>query len=88
MDIFKKSVGFILLAVAAWMITVVSQEQRSAVLFYSLVLAFCVWMWGGWVGFGSKTSNDKIGTSRLLQRSMSARRARLELPVSIFKRVS
>jgi thiol:disulfide interchange protein DsbD len=60
MDIFKKAVGFILLAVAVWMITVVPQERRTGVLFYSLVLAFCVWMWGGWVGFGSKTSNKII----------------------------
>jgi thiol:disulfide interchange protein len=60
MDIFKKTVGFILLAVAVWMITVVPQERRTGVLFYSLVLAFCVWMWGGWVGFGSKTSGKII----------------------------
>jgi thiol:disulfide interchange protein len=60
MDIFKKAVGFVLLAVAVWMITVVQQQQRTGVLFYSLVLAFCVWMWGGWVSFGSKTSNKII----------------------------
>lgn len=60
MDIFKKAVGFILLAVAVWMITVVPQEIRTGVLFYSLVLAFCLWMWGGWVSFDSKTSSKII----------------------------
>ncbi len=60
MDIFKKAVGFILLAVAVWMITVVPQERRTGVLFYSVVLAFCVWMWGGWVSFDSKTSSKII----------------------------
>ena len=60
MDIFKKAVGFILMAVAVWMITVVPQQRRTGVLFYSVVLAFCVWMWGGWVGFSSKTSSKII----------------------------
>jgi thiol:disulfide interchange protein len=60
MDIFKKAVGFILLAFAVWMITIVPQELRTGVLFYSLVLAFCLWMWGGWVGFDSKISSKII----------------------------
>ncbi len=60
MDIFKKTVGFILLGFAVWMITVLSQQRRIALLYYSVVLSFCVWMWGGWVGFNSKTSNKII----------------------------
>ncbi|MBN1391542.1 MAG: thioredoxin family protein [Sedimentisphaerales bacterium] len=60
MDIFKKTVGFILLGIAVWMITALSQERRAGLLYYSVILSFCVWMWGGWVGFGSKTSSKII----------------------------
>jgi thiol:disulfide interchange protein len=60
MDIFKKLVGFVLIAVAVWMITIVPQPQRSGVLYFAVVLAFCLWMWGGWVGFGSKLRNKII----------------------------
>jgi thiol:disulfide interchange protein len=60
MDIFKKTVGFILLGIAVWMITIVPQQHRTGLLLYSVVLSFCVWMWGGWVSFDSKTSNKII----------------------------
>ncbi|MCJ7692126.1 MAG: thioredoxin family protein [Sedimentisphaerales bacterium] len=60
MDLFKKAAGFVLLGIAVWMITVVPQARRTGVLYYSVILAFCVWMWGGWVGFGSKTANKII----------------------------
>jgi thiol:disulfide interchange protein len=60
MDIFKKFVGFVLVAVAAWMITIVPQDRRSGVFYFAVVLAFCLWMWGGWVGFGSKLHNKII----------------------------
>jgi thiol:disulfide interchange protein len=60
MDIFKKIVAFILLGIAVWMITVLSQQRRTGLLYYSVILSFCVWMWGGWVGFGSKTSSKII----------------------------
>lgn len=60
MDIFKKTAGFILLGFAVWMITISPQPRRTGLLFYSVVLAFCVWMWGGWVNFDSKPSNKII----------------------------
>ena len=60
MDIFKRFVGFVLLAVAVWMITVVPQARRTGVLYFAVVLSFCIWMWGGWVGFGSKLHNKII----------------------------
>ncbi|UCC22288.1 MAG: thioredoxin family protein, partial [Planctomycetota bacterium] len=40
--------------IAAWLITVVPQERRTAVLYFAVVLAFCVWMWGGWVTYNTK----------------------------------
>lgn len=54
MELFKQAVGFILLGIAAWLITVVPQEKRTAVLYFAVVLAFCVWMWGGWVTYNTK----------------------------------
>ncbi len=60
MDHFKKFVGFVLIAVAVWMITVVPQLQRNGVLYFAVVVGFCLWMWGGWVGFGSKLRNKII----------------------------
>ena len=54
MELFKQTVGFILLGIAAWMITVVPQEKRASVLYFAVVLAFCVWMWGGWVSYNTK----------------------------------
>jgi thiol:disulfide interchange protein len=60
MDIFKKFVGFVLIAVAVWMITIVPRPQRNGVLYFAVVVGFCLWMWGGWVGFGSKLHNKII----------------------------
>lgn len=54
MELFKQAVGFILLGIAAWLITVVPQEKRTSVLYFAVVLAFCVWMWGGWVTYNTK----------------------------------
>ncbi len=54
MELFKQAVGFILLGIAAWLITVVPQENRTSVLYFAVVLAFCVWMWGGWVSYSTK----------------------------------
>jgi thiol:disulfide interchange protein len=60
MDICKKTVGFILLGIAVWIITISPQGRRTGLVFYAVVLSFCVWMWGGWVGFNSKTSSKII----------------------------
>jgi thiol:disulfide interchange protein len=54
MDLLKKAVGFILLGIAVWLITVVPQDKRVSVLYFAVVLSFCVWMWGGWVSYNSK----------------------------------
>ncbi|MBN1795748.1 MAG: thioredoxin family protein [Sedimentisphaerales bacterium] len=60
MEIFKKFVGFILLAVAVWLITVLPAAKRAGILYYAVVLAFCVWMAGGWVNFSSKLKNKIV----------------------------
>ncbi len=56
MELFKQGVGFILLAIAAWMIMVYPTEGRAGLLYFSVAVGFCVWMWGSWVDYGTKFS--------------------------------
>ncbi len=53
MELFKQAIGFVLLVIAVKLIAALPADRRINVLYYSVVLAFCVWMWGGWVGYGS-----------------------------------
>jgi thiol:disulfide interchange protein DsbD len=53
MDIFRKSMGFILLVIAFKLLGSLPRENLVHVLFYGVVLSFCVWMWGGWVSFST-----------------------------------
>jgi len=41
--------GFVLLIVAVWLITALPAVRRDSVLYFAVVLGFCIWMWGGWV---------------------------------------
>ena len=56
MELFKQAVGFILLGIAVWLIAALPQPRRLNVLYFAVVLGFCVWMWGTWVSYGTKTS--------------------------------
>lgn len=60
MQIFKQAVGFILLFVAVWLIAVLPQQRRIGVLYFALVVAFCLWMWAGWVDYSMKLSRKLI----------------------------
>jgi thiol:disulfide interchange protein len=53
MEIFKQTMGFVLLIVGIWLISVLPEHSRANVLYFALILAFCVWMWGSWVRFDS-----------------------------------
>ena len=53
MELFKQGIGFILLIVAVWLIGTLAQELRTNVLYFALVLSFCVWMWGSWVSYNT-----------------------------------
>ena len=54
MEISKQAVGFILLFIAIWLITVLPQQRRTAALYFALILSFCVWMFGSWVRYNTK----------------------------------
>ena len=53
MELFKQTIGFVLLVIAVKLIAAIPADRRMNVLYYSLILAFCVWMWGGWVSYAS-----------------------------------
>jgi thiol:disulfide interchange protein DsbD len=60
MEIFKQAVGFILLFIAVWLIAALPQQHRTGVLYFALAVAFCLWMWGGWVDYSTKFSRKLI----------------------------
>jgi thiol:disulfide interchange protein len=53
MELFKHAIGFVLLVIAVKLIAALPSERRMGVLYFSIALGFCVWMWGGWVGFSA-----------------------------------
>lgn len=57
MELFKQTVGFILLVIAIKLIAALPAVRQAGVLYYAVVLGFCVWMWGGWVGYNTKLSH-------------------------------
>jgi len=54
MELFKQGIGFVLLIIAVKLIAALPQGRRIGVLYFAVVLAFCIWMWGGWVGYNTK----------------------------------
>ena len=51
MELFKQGIGFALLIIAVKLVAALPQQRRIGVLYFAVVLAFSVWMWGGWVRF-------------------------------------
>jgi len=54
MELFKQAIGFVLLFIAVWLIAALPQIWRMDVLYFAVVLGFCVWMWGCWVDYNTK----------------------------------
>jgi thiol:disulfide interchange protein len=54
MEYFKQALGFLLLIIAIKMIKAVPQENRFNLVYFAVVLSFCIWMWGTWVSYGTK----------------------------------
>jgi thiol:disulfide interchange protein DsbD len=60
MELFKQTLGFVLLIIAVKLIKAVPSEKRIDLLYFAVVLSFCVWMWGTWVAYGSKLSRKLL----------------------------
>ena len=56
MELFKQAIGFVLLVIAVKLIGALPQTRRMGVLYFAVVLGFCVWMWGVWVSYDTKLS--------------------------------
>ena len=53
MELFKQAIGFVLFGIAVKMITALPQNRIDGVLYFTVVLSFCLWMWGNWVNFST-----------------------------------
>jgi len=52
MELFKQSIGFLLLPVAVWLIFAGSDDAYPGwVIAYGVVLTACLWVWGTWVRY-------------------------------------
>jgi thiol:disulfide interchange protein len=60
MELFKQGVGFVLLIIAVKLIGALPQIYRTNVLYFAVVLGFCIWMWGRWVSFNTKPARKWI----------------------------
>jgi thiol:disulfide interchange protein len=56
MELFKQTIGFVLLVIAVKLIAALPADRRMNVLYFAVALGFCVWMWGGWVSFAAPAS--------------------------------
>jgi thiol:disulfide interchange protein len=56
MEIFKQAIGFVLLIIAIKLIAALPEVRRTSVLYFAVVLAFCVWMVSSWVTYNTKPS--------------------------------
>ena len=56
MELFKQAIGFVLLVIAVKLIGALPEVRRMGVIYFAVVLGFCVWMWGGWVSYDTKLS--------------------------------
>ncbi|MHC4462287.1 MAG: protein-disulfide reductase DsbD family protein [Planctomycetota bacterium] len=60
MELFKQAIGFFLLLIAVKLIAALPELSRMSVLYFAVVLGFCIWMWGSWVGYGTKLSRKLV----------------------------
>lgn len=56
MELFKQSLGFVLLIIAVKLIKAVPEANKIDLLYFAVVLSFGVWMWSTWVTYGTKLS--------------------------------
>jgi thiol:disulfide interchange protein len=60
MELFKQSLGFVLLIIAVKMIKAVPGTEKINLLYFAVILSFCIWMWAAWVPFGTKLSRKLL----------------------------
>ncbi len=78
MELAKQTAGFILLAIAVKLIAALPDERKMRVIYFAVLLSFCVWMWGSWVSFNTK--KIKKYTIRIIAVSLAVWMGFLFLP--------
>lgn len=53
MELIKQTVGFILLVIAVKLIAALPDDRKMRVIYFAVLLSFCLWMWGSWVSFNT-----------------------------------
>jgi len=56
MELFKQSLGFVLLIIAVKLIKAVPDANKINLLYFAVILSFGVWVWQNWVPFGTRPS--------------------------------
>ncbi len=60
MELFKQTLGFVLLIIAVKLIKAVPEANKINLLYFAVILSFAVWMWGTWVTYGTKLSRKLL----------------------------
>jgi thiol:disulfide interchange protein len=60
MELFKQTLGFVLLIIAVKLIKAVPDVSKINLLYFAVVLSFGIWMWGTWVTYGTKVSRKLL----------------------------
>ena len=60
MELFKQAIGFVLLAIAVKLIAALPEVRRMSILYFAVTVGFCVWMWGSWVNYKTKTAHKRL----------------------------
>jgi thiol:disulfide interchange protein len=72
MEMFKQGIGFVLLVIAVKLVNALPETRISGVLYFAVILAFCTWMWGTWVSFGTKPAKKWLVRIMALALALSA----------------
>jgi thiol:disulfide interchange protein len=83
MERIKQGMGFLLLLVAVKLLSALPSEWRTNVLYYVVILAFCVWMWGGWVSYS--TARGRKWLVRIIALAIAVVAGWVILPVHVEK---
>jgi thiol:disulfide interchange protein DsbD len=54
MELFKQSLGFVLLIIAVKLIKAVPDANKINLLYFAVILSFGVWVWSNWVPYGTR----------------------------------
>ena len=86
MELFKQAIGFVLLIIAVKLIAALPQVRRMGVLYFAVVLGFCIWMWAAWVGYNTKLSRKWL--IRIIAVALAVAAGLVFLPAPAAERIS